>query len=419
MPSSIVTDSSPLATQSRSPENKISSDDSQHPAPDLAVVEFLDYLEVIVKYRNLVLLTTGVALIVSLGIASVMTRMYSSTALILPPQQESGMMSMMGGGAMASLAGDLLGKGTPADLYAKILDSEVVKDAIIDRFHFIAEENTGYRIFAYGKLSKKVLIEVGAKDGIISITVEDKNPKRAADMANAYVEELGNLVARLNITGASNNRVYLEERLAKVKVDFDKSSDALKGFQSEHKTVDISEQSKGTIREVAELEGRLAAEEVKLAAMRRVLTDSSQDIKNQQAVIGNISVQIAKFEGSKRGGSLPGIGSVPAMGQEYLRLTREFKVQETLLELLTKQLEFAKLSEAKNIATLQVIQKARESDKSIKPSRRKFVMMVTAAAFVLSILLAFALESIHMMAAVRKKRIHGLFRRFAGLKRAA
>ena len=420
MLSPISHNSPPDTSHAHYSDNKECCNSSQNPAVESDVINLLDYLEVIVKRRNLICAITLGALLVSIIIALTMTRIYSSTARILPPQQDSGIMGVLaqgGGGAMASMASDLLGKGGAADLYAKILESEAIKDPIIDRFNIITEENTKYRIFAYNKLDKKVQIEVGKKDGIISITVDDKNPKRAADMANAYVEELGKLAVRLNVAGASNNRVYLEERLAQIKVSFDKASDALKAFQLKYKALDVTEQAKGTIKSVAELEGRLAAEEVRLAGMRRIFTDSSQDIKNQQSVVANLRMQIDKFEGNKQGGSMPAIGSVPALGQDYLRLIREFKMQETLFELLTKQYELAKLSESKNTGIVQVIQKARESDKSLKPSRRNFVIMVTAAAFVTSILLSFVLESSQAMDVSQKERFRRLCRQFVAVRR--
>ena len=383
---------------------------------DPDVIDLLDYLEVIVKRRNMICLFTMGAAVIALLISMTMTHLYSSTALILPPQQDSGMVSMMGmiggGGAMSSLASDLLGKGGPSDLYAKILESEAIKDVIIDRFNVINEYKTKYRVFAYKLLDKMVKIEIGKKDGIISITVDDKDPKRASDMANAYVDEVGKLATRLGIASAQNNRSYVEERLTKVKVDFDKASDSLKEFQAKYKAMDISEQVKGTIKGVAELEGRLAADEVRLAGLRRVFTDSSQDVRNQHIVISNVKAQIAKYEGARQGGALPGIGSVPVLGQRYLRLMREFKLQETLLELLTKQLELSKLSEAKNVDTIQVIQKARESDKSLKPNKRKIVMVASAVAFIVSILIAFILE----MGDDQKERSRKLFRQLFAIR---
>jgi uncharacterized protein involved in exopolysaccharide biosynthesis len=359
------------------------------------------YLDVILKYKRMIMIVTGSTFVTSIIITLLMAKTYSSTALITPPQQDSNnMLSMvMGqlGGGMGSIATDLLGKNSSADLYVTILKSEAIKDKIIDRFKLIDLYKQKYRLDTYKVIDKKVKVEAGKKDGIISITVLDKDPQRAADIANAYVKELNKLAIGLSITGASTNKAYLEERLVKAKTDLANAEDAIKSFQTKTKTLDITEQAKGTIKGVGDLESQLAIEEVKLAGMRRMFTDSSQDVKNQQLIVANIKLQIAKFEGTRSNNVIPGVGSIPTIGQEYLRLTREFKVQEALVEFLTKQYEIAKLTELKEVSTLQVIQHARSADKKVKPKRILLVLSATTAAFLFSILLSYVLDIVDMM----------------------
>lgn len=368
----------------------------------------LESIEVIVGSKRLIILTTLTAFFLSLALSYFLPKIYSSTTRLLPPQQDNGimglMMGQMAGGGMASIAGDLLGSGSPADMYGSILKSEAVKDAIIDRFKLIDVYKTVYRVETYKALDKKVAIEVGKKDGIISITVEDTSPQRAADIANAFVEELSTLAVRLNITGAKNNRSFIEERLTKAKTDLAKAEDALKSFQSKNKVLDIPEQTKGTIKGIADLEAMLAAEEVKLAGLKRVFSESSQEVKNQIASVVNIRRQIAKFEGIKSVSAVPGVGSVPELGQQYLRLMREFKIQESMTELLTKQYEMAKISEAKDASTIQVLQKARVPDKKIKPKKAIIVLMTTVMTFFFTIFISFVREySKHISLEERKR----------------
>ncbi len=359
-------------------------------------INILDYLEVIVKHKRMIIRTTLAAFAISIVYSLMLPKIYSSTAMIIPPQQEQGIMGMMMGqmgGGMASLAGDLLGKGSPADMYVSILNSNAISDTIIDRFKLMEIYDQKFRMDTYKALDEKVNIAAGKKDGIISITVVDRDPKLATDMANAYVDELGKLTVKLNMTGAGQNKAFLEERLAKAKVDLAKAEDALKFFQSRNKTLDIAEQAKGAIKGVAEIEGQLAAEEVKLAGLRRVFTESSQEVKNQQVVVANLRGQISKFEGMGSGGAIPGVGSVPELGQQYLRLMREFKIQETLVEILTKQYEMAKLSEAKDVTSIQVLQKARVPDKKAKPKRSMIVLASTFAGWFMAVLYAFIHEA--------------------------
>jgi len=356
-------------------------------------INLLDYIEVIVKRWKMIAKVTAVAFVISIIVAFLLPKVYSSTAMILPPQQDQGLMSMMmsqmGGGALSSLAGSVLGTGTPADQYVSILQSNRIEGAIIDRFKLMKEYGIDYRLDMYKKMDKIVDISAGKKDGIISITVEDEDPKRAAAIANAYVDELEKLTLKLSTSGAGQNRAFLEDRLAKAKVDLTKAEDALKAFQSKNKAVDVPDQAQASIQGIAQLSAQLAVQEAQLSALRSRFTDNTQEVMDMKATVGNIRGQIARLEGNGKGSSIPSMGTVPALGQQYLRLMREFKIQETLVELLTKQYEVAKLTEANDVANIQVIQRAEVPDKKVKPKRGMIVLASTFAAGLMAVLFAF------------------------------
>jgi tyrosine-protein kinase Etk/Wzc len=358
-------------------------------------IDLLDYLEVLLKRKKLIAKITGAATVISIIVSLLLPKIYSATARIVPPQQDQGLMGLMlgqAGSGMASLAGDILGKGTPADQYVGILESEAIKDRIIDRFKLMDVYNQKYRLDTYKKLDKAADIAVGKKDGIITITVEDEEPKRAAAMANAFVDELGRLTAGMNIAGAGRNRAFYEERLAAAKVELAKAEESMKDFQSKNKALDVTEQAKASIEGVALLRAQLAAQEVQLASFRSYLTDSSREVTYLKASISDLKGQIARLEGKDGVSAIPSLGSVPSLGQEYLRLMRNFKIQETLVEILTKQYEMTRLKEANDVSGLQVIQQARVPDKKIRPKRSLIVLGSTFAAFFFSVFLSFVLE---------------------------
>jgi uncharacterized protein involved in exopolysaccharide biosynthesis len=394
----------------------MSSTNNLEQASKCPSIDFLDYLEVVAKHWKLIVKITIGTFILSIIVSLQLTKVYSSTTRVLPPQQDSGMISMMigaMGSGMANIASDLLGKSTTADLYVGILKCETVKDAIIDKFKLKELYNEKYRLDIYKVLDKVVDISTGKKDGIISITVQDKDPKLATEIANAYVEQLSNVIIKLNSTGATQNRKFLEERISKTKSDLSQAEENLKSFQSKNKALDLTEQTKGTIKIAAELIAQLANEEIKLLSLQRALTDSSQEVKNQKLVVFNLKKQQNTLEGNLKGGAIPSIGSIPDLGQEYVRLTREFKIQENLLELFTKQYEMAKLTELNDVPTIQVIQKAIIPDKKIKPKRAVIVMLSTFTAFIFIILYVFAIESLDKLSQKdidSLKRIKALFK---------
>ncbi|ABQ27232.1 GumC family protein [Geotalea uraniireducens] len=364
------------------------------PAPTL-----FDYLALFVKRWRLIAGITLVATIISIIVVLLIPGIYTAKAMILPREDDKGvmgaMMAQLGGlGGVAGIAGGGLGGATKAGLYVTMLKSETVKDPIIDRFKLKDLYEAKFRSDVYTALDKNVIVTAGKKDGVITIAVDDKNPKRAADLANAYVDELGKLAARLNMTSAGKDRGYLEERLAAARVDLAKAEDALKAFQAKNKAVSVTDQAKATIEGVAQLRAQLAAQEVQLATFRRQFTESSQEVKTAKSTAANLQAQIVKLEGNGEGSSsIPSVGSMPQLGQEYLRLMREFRIQETLVELLAKQYEVAKLSEVKDVSPFHVLQNAKVPERRSKPVRRKIVTIVFLAALAGSCALVLALDN--------------------------
>lgn len=355
---------------------------------------FGEYLLVLVKYRKLIALVTSLTVIISVCYTLTLPNIYTARTMILPSEDDKGMMGAMLAqmGGLAGMAGGL-GGPTKTDLYVTMLKSETVKDPIIDRFDLLKVYELKFRQDAYVLLDRNAAISTGRKDGVVTISVDDKDPKRAAAIANAYVEELGKVAAGLNMTGAGRNRVFLEKRLMAAKADLQRAEDAMKLFQSRNKAVDVTEQARASIEGVAQLRGQLAAQEVQLGTLRQQFTEASQEVKSTQATIANIKNQIARLEGSDGGNSIPSVGTVPGLGQEYVRLLREFKIQETLVETLTKQYEMVKINEAKDVSPFQVLQSAKVPEKKSKPSRSKTVLVALFASLIGSIGLVFALET--------------------------
>jgi uncharacterized protein involved in exopolysaccharide biosynthesis len=370
-------------------------------------MDLFDYLEVIVNRKKMIFWVTSAAFAVSIIVALILPKSYRSTAKILPPPQ-SDREDLTG---LESLANGLMDVGTPADLYASILGSDVIKDKIIDRFNLMKVYDETYRLDLYKKMDKLVDIEAGRKDGIISITAEDKVPQRAADIANAYVEALGNLNVNIGIYDAGKNRIFLEGRLAKAKADLVSAENALKAFQIKSKAFQVPGQAETTITGIAQMKARLAAQEVQLSVLRTTYTDSSEEVTNALTSIANLKFQISRLENGHASGAVPSLGSMPEIGQENARLMRELNVQEALVDDLTKRYEKAKLFEANNVSAIQVIQKARVPDKKAKPRRTKIVIFSTLFAFMCSSGAAIARAHYDRLPSDTRRRILDLIQR--------
>ena len=351
-------------------------------APD-DEINLLEYLLVIVKHKKMIFLTCLLTFILTCGITLLMPNIYTSTARILPSQNDKGgFSSMLGGmGGLAALAGVSVGGGS-GELYAGMLKSRSIADVIIDKFNLMDVYEQEYRVKTYEALNNAVSISVGKDDGIISVTVEDEDPERAAAMANTYVEELQKLNVKLNLSNAGRERLFLEKRLDLVKADLLAAEEALKEFQEKNQAIRLDAQASAIIEAIAQMKGELASKEVELGVLLSSQTDQNPQVIALREGIAQIKEQIARLERSPDGKKVSddifmATSDVPELGVQYARLLREFKVQETLHELLTRQYEVAKINEARNSSTIQVLDRAVPADRKSKPKRSIIVLLVT------------------------------------------
>jgi len=283
--------------------------------------------------------------------------------------------------ALSSMAGDLLGVKSSGALFVGILSSQTVQDRLIDRFDLRAVYGLKYRQDARKKLGENTSLDEERKSGIISVTVRDHDPKRAAAIAFAYVEELNKLVAELSTSSAHKERVFLEERLVTVKRDLDQASQDFSQFSSKNKTLDIKEEAKAMLQGAASLEGELIALESQLRGLQAIYMDNNVRVRSVQARIAELHHQLDNIGGAAPAGTppvapstapnptqsqFPTIRNLPLLGVTYADLYRRVQIQEAVYEALTQQFELAKVQEAKEIPSVKVL------DPATVPERRSY-----------------------------------------------
>jgi len=356
----------------------------------------LDYLIVLRKWKRLVIGTTVIAVVLSAVVSLLLPKIYRAEARILPPQQASGGMAAQLLSQLGSigLSPGQVGVKTTNDLYIGLIRSRTVLDLIVDRFKLLEVYKDNYREDARRDLLKALKIHDDRKSGIITIGVEDKDPIRSADMANAIIEELKNVTQSLALSEASQRRLFFEEQLKSVKEELTRSEEALKGYQEQTGAIEIKEQAKAVIESVARLRALIAAKEVELKVLRTHTTQRNPDRQQVEEELRGMKEQLAKLQaktGSNTDALMP-TGRMPAAGTGYVRKLRDLKYNESLFELLSKQYEIAKIDEARDAAIIQVLDKAIPPEKKIKPKRAIIVVTATFTSFFLSVLTAFFME---------------------------
>jgi len=355
-------------------------------------INLLELLRVLVRNLPLIVKIVSAAVILSVIYSLTLKNVYSAKATLLPPQKDSGggaaaLLASMGGG-LGSLAGGL---GGSADLYMGILKSRSVADAVIKRLDLQNELKSKNADDTRKKLQNLVKFQAG-KDGIITVTADYKEPAKAALLANTFVDELQKKSLQLNLTKASTERGFLEKRLTGVKQDLKVAEDEMKSFQEKNKTIKADSQAAAAIEGIARLKAEIVTKEVQLAALRHSMTDESPEVRSLLAGIGRMRSQLGAMSGGGDGGVIPSAGSVPSIGLEYVRRLRELKTQEALYEQLTKQYELAKISEARDSSSLQVLDEAVTPLHKSKPKRSLIVILSTVTAFFCAVFFVFVRE---------------------------
>jgi uncharacterized protein involved in exopolysaccharide biosynthesis len=350
-------------------------------SPQTDEVTLFDYWQVISKRKWGIIALGAVMTMGTLVVSFLLPKIYESTATLLPQLESNngvGLGALFASGA-ASSAAQSLGislpgsPATPTDVFTAMLKSRIMADDIIRRFDLMEHYETKTMHDARGSLEGATRIVV-TKEKVIKVAVEDRDPQLASDIANFYVSNLDRLNQTLSVSKARENRKFIEQRVAETQTALVKVEDALKEFQTQNRTVAIEAQSKAMIEANAMIQAQIMAQEVQLQVMGSYLSSNNPEIARVQSSISELRKQLQIMETGKSGKErLPGdrlrpaITSVPTLALEYGRLARDLKVQETLYALLISQYEQAKLTEARDTPTVQVLDPAIPAERKSRP----------------------------------------------------
>ena len=386
-------------------------------SPEEDEVDLLDLLLVFVRHWRLIAGVTFLFAVGGLAYALLATPIYRAEARLVPPTGggSSGAMAMLAqlGGA-ADFAAGALGVKTPADLLVGLVKSRTVVDRIIAEFSLLEqyqqEKMTTCRTAVLGLLS----VTADMKSGIITLAYEDKSPDQAAAIANAFVRGLQDLLKGLAVTQASQQRLFLEEQLKKAQLDLLQAENNLQAYQQTTGILNVDAQMAALLQNVAQLKALIAAKEVELRSARTFATARNPEIKKLTAELGELRKQLENVERQAKVKEQTGkiseanmtVANVPEAGMEYLRRLRDLKFNETLFEMLLKQYEAARLSEASDPLVVQVVDEAVPPDHKAKPKRAVIAIISTLLGGFVGVCWAFlrqALENMRRDPARREK----------------
>ena len=364
------------------------------------------WLRLLWEERAFLMRVTVRGLILATLVAFLLPVRYEAKTRLMPPDDQSGSgLAMLAafagrgssssgtggigsslGGSMGSMAGDLLGLKSSGALFMDMLEGETVQDGLIRRFDLRKVYWDRYWSDARKDLAKHTDISEDRKSGVITLVVTDRDPHRAQQMAQAYVEQLDQLVAQVSTSAARRQRQFIEQRLKTVKENLDEASRQFSEFASKNGTLDVPSQAKAMVEAEAQLQGSLVAAQSELESLQQIYTDNNIRVRTVRARVSALKHQVETMSGNKGdpssddsqiAGDFPSIRKLPLVGVRWANLFRETKIQETVYELLTQQYEFAKIQEAKEIASVKVLDPATLPEKKSFPPRTWVILLGT------------------------------------------
>jgi len=320
-------------------------------------LNLLDIVEFLIRHgRRLALWTVGFAIagyLVSYAIPSI----YGATAVILPPEDDelaaALSASRRGVGALAGL-GRLGGQYfTQADIALATLRSRSVHEQVVREFSLEAVYKAKTLEDAVRGLRENAAIRIGT-DGTISVTVKDEDPKRAADIANAFLRGLDERNRDFRTYRARRTREFLEERVVQTDSLLRASEQRFVKYQGSKGTVVLSPDARGAADAVAGLMAQKVSAEVELSVMRGYASPRSEELQRLESRVRELSRQIGDLPSSQVGGA---------------SLLRQIAIHQALLGVLTTNLEEARIREVMDTPTIQVLDEAVPSQRRLWPRR--------------------------------------------------
>jgi uncharacterized protein involved in exopolysaccharide biosynthesis len=351
-------------------------------------------LSLLWQHRRTVLRATVIALLVSTAVVFCIPKQYQSLARIMPPEQFSGsaaMMAALSGKALppglGALAASMFGMHNTGALFVDLLQSPAVRGHLVDQFDLQKIYWKRYRTDAAKKLAKRTDITEDRKSGVITIIVTDNDRRRARDMAQAYLEQLDILLARVNTSAARRERQFIEQRLVTVQAELQKAEEDLSRFSSNNAALDIKEQTRAMVESSAKLQAQLIVARSEVDSLEQIYTPDNVRVRAAQARVGELERALNKLGGPTNlditddhtadNDLYPPLRQLPILGVRWANLYRKVKIHETVFDLLTEEYESARIEEAKSIPTVSVIDPPSWPEKKSFPPRILLIVIFT------------------------------------------
>ncbi|MBN1894538.1 hypothetical protein JW906_08585 [bacterium] len=371
-------------------------------------VDIFQFVKMMYRWRRFILINLIIVAMLAAGASLVIPELYVSRVTLLPPVEDAGDI----GGGISSFLGQLPFEGMglnlgllseEASLFIAVIKSRTVMESVAEKFQLTERYKADNMEETVRKLRKFVDVDAG-EDGTLTLRVgaktsfftnarkRDEARSLSRDMATFFIQELDRVNKGLKTERARNARIFIEKRYMENRRDLEAAENVFKQFQKKYGAISLPDQTTATLSTLAELKAQIIAKEFELGIMENYRGSSGSEVMKVKSEVAELSRQYDKFvvgkgmsgEGrrDKEDIFLP-LADIPDLGVKYARLLREVLFQEKIMEFILPQFEQAKIQEARDTPTVQVLDEANYPIKREKPKRKLIVLFSGLASLIL------------------------------------
>ncbi len=359
-------------------------------------LRLIDFILILARHRLLILGLPLLVGLLSVIVVLLMPNSYTASAIVLPIQQsQSGNIGALLGQFSPLPLGDALANKNEA-LLVRVLKSRKIAERVIKKFDLMSVYETDNMYDTLEALQDHVTAKPDTKSGLITLSVDDKHPTRAADMANYYVDQLIVVIRDLNLTEASRRRAFYEKQFNQAQQRLRDAEAAMKAYQASTGVVSLDNQGGQALNMIARLEAEITTKEIQLQVMRTTLTDEHPQAQALLEQLRTLRKKLDRLKDTENTDVEGSLGRFSAVSTEYAQRWREMKYRESVAEILSKQFELARLDELRDTSAVQVLDRAETPQRPDKPKRKLVVLGATLSAMIIAVAMAYLAERLRI-----------------------
>ena len=340
-------------------------------------IDLLEILSLIFNNKFWVITTTILFTVFAVIYASLSTPRYEAKVILLPPSQQTSSTNLLSSlGGLGGLAGVSMGGKDPNSIYIGFIKSNKLHQNLAERLNLKVDFKVSTNLMAVGFFKHSVNLITDKETQFSTLTYIDSDAKRAVKVANGIVNELKFITKELSTTDAAQKRKFAEEQFFEIKNKLADAEVSMKQLQQRTGIVALDAQNKATLETMTSLKNAISSKIIQLKTISSYATENNLDVKKLQTEISSMKSQLATLNNGSADNILISKSSAPEIGLEYVRKLRDVKYYETMYEILAKQFEMAKMDEAKEGTSINVLEPATLANcKKVAPQKMKIIVV--------------------------------------------